>query len=321
MDRRMSTHPDEQPDEDPTSANARWREAMIGAYTRFHELGWSRQKTFPGLVSFAIADDASQANGSFQWSWSVPSAVRETINGINAWAMRLHEWATWIELLPEYDEETRWEIAYHFVEPLAFFAMYQPRAAAERLLEVAETALHHANCFTVPNSKDRLDQDALKPGTRFSVRQRLAQLDRLGSHWNAYRRFRDLWAQIDSKTYRKHSRDFRNLTSHSFGPRFHTGEILRAHRSVGPAPVTVEQPDGTYQIAEDPTRTCVSYEFGVIEPLEFAAAYKANLDEFRHSKRCIDSLHHLVGELVEAMNTRHAELTTKDTGGPSTRKS
>lgn len=43
MDRRMSTHPDEQPDEGPTSANARWREAMIFAYTRFHELGWSRQ--------------------------------------------------------------------------------------------------------------------------------------------------------------------------------------------------------------------------------------------------------------------------------------
>ena len=83
--------------------------------------------------------------------------------------MRLHEWATWIELLPEYDEETRWEIAYHFIEPLAFFAMYQPRAVAERLLEVAETALHHANCFTIPNGKDRLDQDALKPGTRFSV--------------------------------------------------------------------------------------------------------------------------------------------------------
>ncbi len=67
---------------------------MIGAYTRFHELGWSRQETFPGLVSFAIADDASQANGSIQWSWSVPSTVREIINGIYAWAMRLHEWAT-----------------------------------------------------------------------------------------------------------------------------------------------------------------------------------------------------------------------------------
>jgi hypothetical protein len=317
----MSTHPDEQPDEDPTTANARWREAMIGAYTRFHELGWSRQETFPGLVSFTIADDASQADGSFQWSWSVPSAVRETINGINAWAMRLHEWATWIELLPEYDEETRWEITHHFVEPLAFFAMYQPSAVAERLLEVAETALHHANCFAIPNTKDRLEQDSLKPGARFSVRQRLTQLDRLCSHWNTYQRFRDLWSQIDSKTYRKLSRDFRNLSSHSFGPRFHTGEIRRARRSVGPPTVAVEQPDGSYRIAEDPTRTCVRYEFGVIEPLEFTAAYKANLDEFRHTKRCIDSLHHLVGELVEAMNTRHAELTTKDIGGPSTRKS
>lgn len=35
----------------------------------------------------------------------------------------------------------------------------------------------------------------------------------------------------------------------------------------------VERPDRTYEIAEDPTRTCVSYEFGVIEQLEFAAAY------------------------------------------------
>ena len=83
----------------------------------------------------------------------------------------------------------------------------------------------------------------------------------------------------------------------------------------------MEQPDGTYQIAEDPTRTCVSYEFGVIEPLEFAAAYKANLEEFRLTKRSIGALHQLVVEMVEAMNTRHAELATKDIGGPSTRKS
>lgn len=316
----MNTHHDEQPAEDPAAANARWREAMIGAYIRFHELGWSRQETFPGLVSFAIADDASQANGSFQWSWSVPSAVRETINGINAWAMRLHEWATWIELLPEYDEETRWEIAYHFIEPLAFFAMYQPRAVAERLLEVAETALHHANCFTIPNSKDRLDQDALKPGTRFSVQQRLAQLDRLGSHWKAYRRFRDLWTQIDSKTYRDLSHDFRNLTSHSFGPRFHAGAILRAHRSIAPARVMVKQPGGTFQLADDPTRTCVRYECGFIEPLEFAAAYKANLGEFRLTERSIDALHQLIAELVEAMNSRHAGLKIKDHGKHSTQE-
>lgn len=281
---------------------------MVAAYTRFHELTWERRAAFPGLIDFGIADLASKAKGSLQWDWGVSSEICETINGINTWGLRLHEWAGWLDLLEESDCQMRLEIENHFVEPVAFFCMFQPPAIAERLLEVVENAIHQANCFVFPDVKDYLDQDELKPGQRFSIHQRRQQLDRLRSRWPSYQAFRDLWTQIDSASYRKHSRNFRNLSSHSFAPRFQTGQISRAPRSIVSASTLVKQPDGSYEEIFDPAQKCVSYALGVIEPLPFKAAYEANLKEYRVVQRTMGTLHKLITELVNATNARHSEF-------------
>jgi hypothetical protein len=267
-----------------------------------------RTGSFPGLVAFDICDIASVANGSFAWKWAVPSELTETINGVNTWCLRLHQWGGWLRLLDQYDENMRWEIEHHFVEPVAFYCMFQPRAVSERLLEVVENAIHQANCFVFPDEKDRLDQDALKPGQRLKVEKRKKQLDRIAARWLQYRPFRDLWTQIDSKSYRKLTHDFRNLSSHSIAPRFRFGETSRVQRSIVPTSNMVEQPDGTSLLLEDSTSLCFSYAFGVVMPLSFENAHAANLEQYELVRRTMRALDALIAELVGAINCRCAEL-------------
>lgn len=213
-------------------------------------------------------------------------------------------------MLPGYeneDENDAWEIQHHFIEPLAFYCLFQPSTGAERILEVAENAMHQANCHIFPDMKDKLDQDDLKPGKQLGFKDRKAQLDRLGSRWENYQVFKNLWAQIDSKSYRESIKNFRNLSSHSIAPRFGFGEIGRAFRSIVPAQEMVQQPDGFYKPVNHPSKKMISYAIGVQEPLSHEPIYEANLQEFLKVKRCMLAFDKLVEEMAAAINRSNNE--------------
>lgn len=285
-----------------------WRQFLIDAYGRFHEMADRPDIVFPGLFSFSIADTAKKAKGGgshhFVWGQSVPSELRETVNQLNAWCMCLHHWGVWIKLLEEYEEDQQWELESHFVEPLAYFCMHQPQAVAERILMVAENAIHQANLAVFPNAKDRLDQDDRPPGRPLGVDARKKQLNRISARWLRYAAFRNLWAQIDSRVYRKLSLDFRNLSNHSIAPRFRMGVISRVHRSIVPASVMQDGPNGTVQFVEDPSRQCVRYAFGEVPPLQFDVAYAANADQLRLVFKVMHAFEGLIEELSDAMNAK-----------------
>lgn len=292
-------------------ANHKWHELHINAYLRFRECLEQRQKNPLIYISYSVVKKAKEAKGGLAWDWGVPSEIRETINEINSWCSRLHEWRTWLNLLPEYEDDGNndaWEIQTHFIEPLAFYSLFQPSAVAERIIEVAENAMHQANCYIFPDMKDKLDQDNLKPGQQLSFKARKAQLDRLGSRWKNYRVFKELWAQIDSKSYRESIKNFRNLSSHSIPPRFGFGEISRAFRSIVPAQEIIQQPDGLYKPVNHPSKKMISYVIGIQEPLSHELTYEANLQEFLKVKRCMLAFDKLVEEIAAAINRRNNEL-------------
>jgi len=115
-----------------------------------------------------------------QWGWGAVGEVLETINSLNAWGVRLHEWGAWNQVVDSYEDEMdRWEVLYHFLEPLASICMIQPSGFADRLALAAETVLHQANMIVDPTIRDQLDQDTLKPGQSLRRSDRKKQLKRL----------------------------------------------------------------------------------------------------------------------------------------------
>lgn len=280
-----------------------WRSLVIDAQNRFHEKLLANSQRHPGLMDYAIVERARAASGTPAWSWGVPAEVQETINSVNAWGMRLNEWTAWNLVVDSYEsEEDKWEVLYHFVEPLAFFCMLQPSAISDRLMLVSETLLHQANCHALTEHPDRLDQDSLKPGRILRRSDRVKQVNRFGKHWKKFSAYRDVLSTINSAEYRVLSRNFRDQSVHSFAPRLMTGQIFRAIRSIVPWQEMEVQQSGGYLPVDHASKKCVQYEMVAVEPFPLNAACLANLTEYQKTLTAMSAFSELVSEICEGMD-------------------
>lgn len=281
----------------------RWRVLTAEVYARYHEKLLSLRAQYPGLTDYTAVNRAAAASGTFPWHWGADSEIRETINSINAWGGRLHSWNAWNLVVESYeDENDKWEVLDHFVEPIAFFCMLQPSSLADRITVAAETLLHQANQQVFPEQPDRLEQDMLPPGRTLRRSDRRKQLNRLGQPWLTYPAFRDALVAMDGEDYQKVTRNFRDLTNHSFAPRLMIGDVTRAIRSIVPRQDLVEQPDGTFEYVEDPTRKSVQYAMSSMQPLPLETARAANLTEYLKARQTIEGFATLINELCDRMD-------------------
>lgn len=279
-----------------------WRALTAGAYARFHDTLLASRPAFPGLADYAPVERARATQGTFAWWWGVDGEIRETVNAVNAWGMRLHEWGAWNQVVDAYDTDTdKWEVLTHFVEPIAFYCMLQPSSIADKLSVVAETVLHQANQHVYPSEPDRLDQDELKPGKFLHRSSRRRQLGRLGQRWSQFPAFGAALDAMNGRDYKKLTRDFRNLAAHSFAPRFMMGHVSRAVRSIVPWTEMVPQPDGTVLPTAHPTRKGVQYAMHAFPPLPLDTTYAANLAEYQKASAAMRAFSALVDELCDRM--------------------
>lgn len=289
----------------------KWQALLTDAHARFHAELERIQPEFAGLTAYTSVERASEARGSFAWSWGVPWEIQETINSLNAWGGRVHKWSAWNRVVDSYESaDDQWEISDHFVEPIAFFCMLQPSSIAERLLVVAENTLHQANQSVFPDEPDRLDQDRLKRGAVLRRSDRKKQLDRIGKRWSKYPSFRLALDAINDVTYRKLSHNFRDLSAHSFAPRLHLGHIPRAFRTVAPWEDRVQQADGSFLMVPHPTKKMIQYAMSDLPPLSLADARSANLDEYRKARNAMDRFDELIDELCIRMGSKAQGTST-----------
>ena len=281
----------------------RWRSLSAQAYARYHDQLVALRPAHPGLIDYTMVERVDAAKGTFAWWWGAAGEVRETVNSINAWGVRLHTWNAWNGVVNSYpSEDERWEVLSEFVEPLAFFCMLQPSSLTDRITVAAETLLHQANLHVIPGLADELDQDVLPPGKTLPRSRRRDQLKRLGQSWPRFAAFRDVLFAMDGPDYQKVTRNYRDLTNHSFAPRLMIGEITRAIRSVGPSTILVEQPDCTHVPVEDSTRKRPQYAMQSMHPLPLDAAHAANLSEYRKARRAMQVFALLIDELCERID-------------------
>ena len=279
-----------------------WRDFTLLAYGRFHDAMEAMHDRHPEFTPFAAADRAGKTSGTFAWWWGAEGEIRETINTINAWAVRLHEWAAWNDVIESFrSDEDRWDVLAHFAEPVAFFCMLQPSSLSDRLALTAENTIHQANRRLFPGEPDRLDQDE-RPGKHLRRSDRRRQLARLGERWPEFPAFMQASQAVDGEDYRKLTRNFRDLASHSFSPRFMTGYVQRTIRSIAPIQEMVQLPDGNYREQDHPTKKGISYAMHSLEPLPLDVAYEANLAEYRRAHLAMRNFATLVDALCDRID-------------------
>lgn len=293
---------------DPTSIDAedadhQWSELLTDANRRFLDARADQRAHFPSLTAYELVDRVATAKGTFAWHWGAASEVRECINLLNAWAVRLHQWRIWNATIKHYDSvDDQWSVLSHFVEPVAFYCMLQPSAMADRFTLTAETLLHQANRRVSPSEPDRLDQDKLAQGKTLRRSDRRKQLNRLGAPWKSFAAFKTALAQLDGQDYRAATRNYRDLAAHSFAPRMMLGHVSRAIRSMQPWTDLVEQPDGTFVQAEHPTKRAVSYAMHDAPPLDLDELHRVNDVQYRHASEAMARLEALAIELCGRMD-------------------
>ncbi|MFV9684519.1 hypothetical protein ACNFD4_17765 [Pseudomonas sp. NY15367] len=280
-----------------------WRNLTTEAMERFYKQLLANTCGTPGLVGYEAVKRARAANGNFAWSWGAAAEIQETINTINAWGKYLRDWYAWNAVVESFEkDEDKWQLLHHFVKPLAFFCMHQPSAVSDRLMLLTETLLHQANCLVDPSYVDRLDQDGLRPGQGLRRSDRRKQVIRLGQRWTRFNVFLAALDTMNDSAYRKLSRNFRDLSVHSFAPRLMVGQIIRAVRSIEPWQESVKQPCGGYLLVDHPTKKCVSYTMGVLEPFPLSDACSASLSEYQKVVTAMSAFSELLEEICDSMD-------------------
>ncbi|MEO7916376.1 MAG: hypothetical protein ABIR16_01935, partial [Dokdonella sp.] len=106
----------------------------------------------------------------------------------------------------------------------------------------------------------------------------------------------------DGRDYRKLTRNFRDLSNHSFAPRLMIGEVARALRSFAPYPDLVKQPDGSFKEIVDPTKKHAQYAMVLLAPLSLDSTRVANLAEYQRARVAMQAFAALVTELGDRMD-------------------
>lgn len=234
----------------------------------------------------------------------VNDELRELTNQLNHWLGNLRRWHAWNEVLKIQDTDARWEAECGWVEPLAFYCMFQPSASRDRFIMVATNALHQIRMALDPAIKDELLGDPTTPEEdRFFPSRRDAemQLKAFAKRWPKGKAFVQALGQLDDRCYRALTGDFRNRASHGIAPRFSVGITSTVTRMRKQAMKLEQQPSGTYKDVTAPGKLSTSYGFGGTPPLSMPDAWKANLAQFEHARRAFNAYIALLAEAVEAM--------------------
>ena len=247
----------------------------------------TREGAWPLLGDFLVSDE-----------------LRENINQINAWRVRLNEWVAWINVLEKYDEQERWSLQMHLVEPIVHTCLLYPSSTRDRFGKAITNSIHLANLRTDGDYRDVLDEDALKPGRYLSRGKIEDQIKRIGASWGEAGALMSSLQRIDSKEYKLATRNYRDLSSHAIAPRLGFGEVNLVKRKMGVWEEWQDQGDGTRKLVPNSARRTVSYSFGGTPPLELVEIYRLNKEQHEIAADTLEKYCGLLNELLAALGEK-----------------
>lgn len=219
----------------------------------------------------------------------VKDEFRETTNKLNYWHHSLVRWDAWNNVISRYKEKDAWKLRGEFLEGSVHHCLLMPSSIRDTLTFVATNSMHQVLLSVDDNYKDYLDGDPKSPSEKpkFLTRSKKEKrLNKLVSRWPIGSEFMSALRKIDDEAYRKATSNYRNLNTHSIGPRLGIGMTRAVVRSVKQATTMSEQADGTYLPTPIPEKMSVSYEFGGMQPLNMEEARVANLEQYQRARDC-----------------------------------
>lgn len=284
------------------------RHLFEDAYRKFWDRLESQAFRCPPL-SYDLCGAAKKVNWHMPFiNFMVDGELSESINLLNAWGRKLTYLEIWSEVLCDYSEceDDAWSLRLHFVEPLVYYCMLQPSSTRDRLGQVATNAIHQVNLCIVPDYKDVLIQDKLKPGKFLSRAQIETQLGKIGSRWKHGNRLIEALQRLDSGHYREQTFEYRNQASHFIAPRLEVGEVHFVTRDIIPKTRLVQSADGTYHDEEIEGEKFISYGLGGTRPLTLKEVIEFSLSEYQHAVTILEVYSDLLREAFKKMEKPQA---------------
>ncbi|MCX2768993.1 hypothetical protein [Pseudoalteromonas sp. B530] len=227
--------------------------------------------------------------------------LRDLTNILNSWNNSLSKWHAWNQIIQKYDDMEAWELRSEFLDSLVHKCLLTPASIRDTITTIATEAFHQVRrCFD-SSYKDHLEGEPKTPEekpkflTRRKKEQRLFQLIQT---WPNSQNFIEALQEINSEIYIKKTRNYRNLTAHSIGPRLGIGHTRTVLRDVVPAR-KIEKIEGVgFEFRDVPGKISVRYSHGGYSPIDIKEARVINLSEFEKTYRCYIEYRELLEKVV-----------------------
>ena len=215
--------------------------------------------------------------------------LQELTNLVNHWHCSLRRWHAWNIVNAKHDEDFAWEIRREFLEASVHECLLRPSSLRDTFTSVATNALHQVRLSLGSNYPDFLEGDPCKPGEKPSLlsrKKKELRLSRITSVWVEAKDFLGALQKLDDTAYRHNTSDYRNLTSHTIGPRLGVGHTRTVTRTVEQATSLERQQDGTFADIPIPGKMPVGYDYGGTSPLDLNETRLVNLSRFAAAQLC-----------------------------------
>lgn len=243
--------------------------------------------------------------------------LRELTNIVNHWLGALRRWQVWNLVIAPRDENAAWALRSEFLEFLAHDCLLRPSSMRDTFTDVATSALHQVRLNAAAGYRDHLagdPDDPTKKPRRLFRKQKEARLRQLCAVWPTAGAFLDKLQLLDSSTYRNSTLNYRNLVSHTIGPRLGLGHTRTVTRSVVQATRMEQGDDGYSHLIPIPGKLSVSYAIGGTPPLDLQEAWRTNVTQFRVARDCYHHFRALLEHAVAEIPGADAADTKEQTG-------
>lgn len=223
--------------------------------------------------------------------------------------MSLCRWHAWNLVLQNRDEDSAWSLREEFLEALAHECLLRPSSVRDTFTSVATNGLHQVRLSTEQTYRDYLEGEPTTPtekpkNLRRSQKER--RLKHLTEKWPEATAFIECLRELDTTEYKTTTCDYRNLNSHTIGPRLGIGDTRIVTRSVTQATQIESVGNGKFDLVPVPGKMAVSYGLGGTPPLDLENARIENLKQYMLARDCYDRYRHLLEVAVNEIETIRA---------------
>lgn len=205
--------------------------------------------------------------------------TRGLIGEVNRFLMNVAHAQAWVEVAQKHGESERMGLLWEYADPHLELSVGRPYSLKNHFVFAAVHLLHQSNKLTNPDWKDNLP-----PDDRIDFKL----LDKVGSNWKCFPRFKEKVEKLNSEQFKSVTRNFRHRLQHRF----------RAHFDFGLTPF----------FEREQTDTGIDYAYKLIPPLDLEKLIPELYGQHQIAVEVFQAYWELENELCTEWDRRYAKL-------------